>query len=248
VRRDEYDALTRRLVDGVAGNERVVGLAAVGSTAARRYEPDEWSDHDFFLVTEPGAQDAFRDDLSWLPEHGRITLSFRETAHGLKVIYDDAHLLEFAVFDLEEVGVASVNRYRVLLDRGGLEERMAEVAARPATPQPDTQLFGLAVASALVADGRARRGETLSGAFFALASARAIAALLARSTPAPDAALLDDLDPLRRFERVYPQTGADLATALRDHPRALLDLLERELRATRPELPWAGLDAVRARL
>jgi hypothetical protein len=26
----------------------VLGLVAVGSMAARDYEPDEWSDHDFF--------------------------------------------------------------------------------------------------------------------------------------------------------------------------------------------------------
>ena len=37
----------------------------------------------------------------------RVLLSFRETAHGLKVLYDDGHLLELAVFAPEELALAS---------------------------------------------------------------------------------------------------------------------------------------------
>ena len=35
--------------------------------ADRDYSPDEWSDHDFFLISQPGEQEALRQDLSWLP-------------------------------------------------------------------------------------------------------------------------------------------------------------------------------------
>jgi hypothetical protein len=70
--------------------------------------------------------------------------------------------------------------------------------------------------------------------------------------PSPQAAILDDLDPLRRFERAYPELGAELAAIVRLPPDeaavALLDLTERELRGRRPELPWGGFDAVRARV
>jgi hypothetical protein len=76
--------------------------------------------------------------------------------------------------------------------------------------------------------------------------------LLIRTLPSPNGALLDEFDSLRRFERAYPELGAELAAIVRLDPAdggaALLDVLERELRPVRPDLPWAALDAVRARL
>jgi hypothetical protein len=181
-----------------------------------------------------------------------VALSFRETEHGLKVIYDDGHLLEFAVFDLDEIALASVNRFRVLLDRGGVEERTSSVRSRPRPRESDGFLFGTAVSSALVAAGRARRGEMLSAAFFLTSALRHLAALLARVVPSPNASILDEFDPLRRFERAYPQLGGELAAIAAQAPDAgavaLLDLAERELRPRRPELAWRGVDAVRARL
>jgi hypothetical protein len=157
-----------------------------------------------------------------------------------------------AVFDLEEIGLASVNRYRVLLDRGGVAERVAQAASNPAPRQDDLFLFGKTVASALVAAGRGRRGETLSGAFTLVAGTTHLTRLLARTRPAEDASILDAFDPLRRFERAYPEIGAELAAIVRLEPAAggaaLLDLLERELRPLRSDLPWRAVEAVRARL
>lgn len=73
--------------------------------------------------------------------------------------------------------------------------------------------------------------------------------LLARSLPGANASLLDGFDPLRRFERVHPELGAELAAAVAlPQPEAalrLLDVLERELRPLRPELAWGALDAIR---
>ena len=162
---DEYRAFTDELTERLRADERAIGLVAVGSMADRDYAPDEWSDHDFFVITPPGGQEELRNDLSWLPRDDRVALSLRETDHGLIVIYDDGHLLEFAVFDLEEIALAGVNRYRVLLDRGGVEERVEHVAANPRPQRDDAFLFGKTVTAALVATGRARRGETLSAAF-----------------------------------------------------------------------------------
>jgi hypothetical protein len=228
-----------------------VGLIAVGSMAERDYAPDEGSDHDFLVVTPPGGQEELRQDLSWLPHAGRIAMSFRETDHGLKVVYDDGHMLEFAVFDLEELGLAGVNRYRVLIDRGGVEARVAEVAAEGKPQRDDEHLFGMIVTAALVAGGRGRRGEVLSAAFLVTWGMTYLTRLLARHLPSEHASLLDQFDPLRRFERAYPDLGAELAAICRLPPSeggpALLDVLERELRAVCPELPWGAAAAVRER-
>jgi hypothetical protein len=249
---DEYRAFTDELTERLRGDERAIGLVAVGSMADRDYPPDEWSDHDFFVITPPAGQEELRNDLSWLPYADRIALSFRETEHGLNVLYDDGHMLEFAVFDLDEIALAGVNRYRMLLDRGGVEERVEHVAASPRPPRDDLFLFGKAVAAALVAGGRGRRGETLSAAFMLTWATTFLNRLLIRTLPAANASILDGFDSLRRFERAYPELGAELAAIVRLDPvdggPALLDVLERELRSLRPDLPWPALDAVRARL
>ncbi len=240
---DEYRLFTDSLTERLRADGRAIGLVAVGSMADRDYPPDAWSDHDFFVITPPGEQEELRNDLSWLPRHERIALSFRETEHGLNVIYDDGHMLEFAVFDLEEIALAGVNRYRVLLDLGGVEERIEHVAANPRPEREDTFLFGKTLAAALVAWGRGRRGETLSAAFLVTWGTTYLNRLLIRNLPAANASLLDGFDSLRRFEGAYPELGAELAAIVRLDPvdagPALLGVLERELRPLRPDLPWA---------
>jgi len=252
MRPDEYRAFTHELTERLRGDGRAIGLVAVGSMADRDYAPDEWSDHDFFVITPSGSQEELRNDLSWLPDRDRVALSFRETEHGLNVIYDDGHMLEFAVFDLDEIALAGVNRYRVLLDHGGVEERIEHVAANPQPLREDLFLFGKAVAAALVACGRGRRGETLSAAFMLTWATTYLNRLLIRTLPAANASSLDGFDSLRRFEHAYPELGAELAAIVRLDPAdggpALLDVLERELRPLRPDLPWPAVDAVRARL
>jgi hypothetical protein len=248
----EYRTFTHQLTERLRRDRRAIGLVAVGSMADRDYAPDEWSDHDFFVITPAGGQEELRNDLSWLPDSDRIALSVRETEHGLIVIYDDGHMLEFAVFDLEEIAVAGLNRYRVLFDRGGVEERVEHVAASPRPPRDDLFLFGKTVVAALVAAGRGRRGETLSAAFMLTWATTYLNRLLIGTLPTANASILDGFDSLRRFERAYPELGAELAAIVRLDPAdggaALLDLLERELRPLRPDLPWPAFDAVRARL
>lgn len=248
----EYRAFTRDLTERLRGDNRAIGLVAVGSMADRDYAPDEWSDHDFFVITPPGGQEELRNDLTWLPPVDRIALSMRETDHGLIVIYENGHLLEFAVFDLEEIALSEVNRYRVLLDRGGVEERIEHAAASPREPRSDLFLFGKTVTAALVAGGRGRRGETLSAAFLVTWATTFLCRLLIRTLPTENASLLDGHDSLRRFELAYPELGEELAAIVRLDPAeagpALLNVLERELRPSRPDLPWEAVDGARSRL
>ncbi|HQP86093.1 MAG TPA: hypothetical protein PLL76_07535, partial [Thermoanaerobaculia bacterium] len=145
-----YSAFTRELARRLGAEPRVVGLVALGSMSGDGPPADDFSDHDFFVVTRSGVQEAFRSDLGWLPGAERAVLVHRETEHGLKVVLDDGHLLELAVFDLEELRVARANRYLVLLDRGGVAERMAAVAAKPAEAPTDRWLSGQLLGNLLV--------------------------------------------------------------------------------------------------
>jgi hypothetical protein len=123
-----HRAFTERLVERLAGDPDVLGVVLLGSTSGLPPAPDAFSDHDFFVVVRPGAQERLRTDLSWLPEAAEAALAFRETAHGLKVLYRSGHLAEFAVFDPEELALARVNRYAVPLDRADVAARLVDVS------------------------------------------------------------------------------------------------------------------------
>lgn len=244
-----YSAFTDELAGRLAGDPRVVGLVALGSMSGLGTPPDAFSDHDFFVVTASGTQETFRTDLSWLPGSDRAVLVHRETEHGLKVVLPDGHLLEFAVFDLDELLVARANRYAVLLDRGGVAAQMARVAARPAEARPDRWLVGQLLGNLLVGGGRAARGELLSARLFVAGHATGhLLRLLARHVLAEVDVPLDDLDPFRRFEKAWPRLGGELNVALAldplDAALALLDLARRELGPVLPGWPSAAAEAV----
>ena len=249
---EAYREYTRALLRGLEADARVLGLVALGSMAEQGELPDAHSDHDFFVVTAPGAQEALRRDLGWLPDAGRVAHAFRETAHGLKALYDGGHLVEFAVFDAEELALARVNRYRVLLDRGGAEvtRRLADVAARTRAERggpDDAWRWGQLLSQVQVGVARCRRGELLSGRARLGEAVAHLCALLARHGHAARPEVLDDLDPLRRVERAFPEHGPALARAdeagFEALARAVLDVAEAALGA---QVPRRGLAAVRA--
>lgn len=254
----DYEAWTESLKLRLEADPRVLGLIALGSTARGDVAPDRWSDHDFFVIVRPGAQEPFRTDRSWLPHPDRIVLWHRETAHGVKALYDDGHLAEFAVFDLDELRVARVNRYQVLLDRGGVEEGVAAVAASTAAETRAARTdnawrLGQLLTCLLIGGGRDARGERLSGGTLVREQALGhLLVLLSHHVPSPRSALLDDLDAFRRFESVHPELGREILDALRletrDAARGLIAIARRELAPRIPDFPIRAADAIDAAL
>lgn len=236
-----HAAFSAALVTTLAADPDVVGVVLLGSSSGLPPGPDEHSDHDIFVVTRPGAQDRFRTELGWLPDAGAIAMAFRETPHGVKVLYAGGHLVEFAAFDLDELAVARVNRYRVALDRADVAARMERIhaitaAGSAAAPDLGWHL-GQFLTSLVVGAGRDARGERLSSHDLIRAHAvRHLAILLRTQLPAATAARLDNLDPYRRFELACPELGREIEAALRlaapAAARALLGIAVREL----PEL------------
>lgn len=252
-----YRAFTDQLVAHLRARPEVLGLVALGSMAERGELPDTRSDHDFFVIAAPSAVEGLRERDDWIPHRDRIRLRYRETAHGLKVVFEDAHLLEFAVFTPDELALARVNRYRVLFDRADVEARMAR--AREATQAwlererpSDAWLLGQLLTELLIGGSRAARGEALSGAERLTAATRHLVTLLSRHVPGSDDARPDDLDVLRRAELAHPELGEDFARVMTTPPleRALLllDLASETLGARVPGFPREAAAAIRARL
>jgi hypothetical protein len=232
----------------------IVGLVGMGSTAERD-RVDEWSDHDFALLTTPGAQERFRQGLDWLPGTEDIALQVREHHDGLKVIYDDGHVLEFGITDLVGLADWHANAYDVLYDAGGVAEAMAKVVARPlpAGAPDDVRDVSLVLTQLFIGVGRARRGELLSAGNSIRSEAVAyLLPVLSRRIEASGPERLDNMDPRRRFEAAHPAIGARIDDLLTLRPedcaRALLDLTEELLAPGLAEFPHRGVAAIRARL
>lgn len=248
---------TNRLQQNLETDARVIGLVALGSMAEQGRTPDAWSDHDFFVIIVEGAQESFRQDLSWLPDTDKIVLSIRETEHGLKVFYEEGHLLEFAVFSAADLKVARVNDYRVLLDRGEIAVQMAAIQQPEATETSfdARRAFAMVLALSFVGTGRYRRGEQLSAhAFVKFYLLHHLLPLLAHvlKEQAQTTARLDNLDPFRRFEAVFPEPAARInAALLLPIPQAALALIEIAERYARPvmaisDYPATGVQMVRS--
>lgn len=250
----EYNRFTEELRLKLAGDDRVLALVALGSMAQQDYQPDEWSDHDFFVITIQGVQEDMRRDLSWLPRADEIVFHFRETEHGVKALYTNGHLLEFAVFNESELQVARLNRYQVLLDKAGIAPRLEELALATqdfvAHSQTDpNKRFAEFLMNIFVGVGRRARGERLSGRQFIKTYALThLLHMLAEFVPSADVQLLDNLDPFRRFEFVYPALGAELNHILAQDTLSaadgLITLAARELRPFLTSFPEAAVTEV----
>jgi hypothetical protein len=236
-----YIGFIDQLTANLASRHDVLGLVLVGSTADRARQ-DEWSDHDFFVITEDASAEPMRANLDWLPDHDTIALAPRETAHGLKVIYESGHVLEFAVFTLGELSLAGANAFEVALDRGGIAPIMESLAKRPRAPRDDEADLALMLSHILIGVGRARRGELLvAGNLIRSYAVERLLTVLAHRSPDPR---LDNLDSFRRVELVFPWLKLDeaLAQSPEAAARAVLAIAERELG------PITGAVVLRTRL
>lgn len=234
-----YQAFIEQLQDRLRTEERVIGLILLGSTANKSHPPDQWSDHDFFVIVESGFQEQFRQSQDWLPDNERIVLAVRETEHGLKVLYDDGHLLEFAIFDLEELASARVSDYQIALDSDNIQNVVKQTTIAPEVYSQAKRHrdMGMVLCLLVVGTGRILRGEKINGQLFIRTYTLGhLLPLLVDSLPARDKSLLDPFDPSRRFEEVYPQAGEEINIALSGDPRTtalgLLDIYEKYLQNT----------------
>ena len=200
----------------VAGLPDVVGLVWAGASAEPQ-RADEWSDHDFFLVVRSGTQEMFRRGLDWLPQSSDIAFASRETAHGLKVVYRDGFVLEFAVFDEAELAQAVVNHHALALGGDSIAKTLQGIA-RTTAPTDSRSLddhLGLFYALLLIGTGRFHRGERLVGGQFV--RSYAVGHLLEvahRLLPSERPEVRDALDPFRRVEWEFPVFAAELDAAL----------------------------------
>jgi hypothetical protein len=203
-----------RLIASAESDPNIIGLVFAGS-AADTSRVDEYSDQDFFLIVKNGLGEQYRNDLSWLPEFKEIAISPRETAHGLKVVYGNGDLLEFAVFEDSELELSAANDYSVPVDKQDITERMGKIARRSVKePIRRDVEWGLFLSLILIGVGRARRGEVIAAEQHVKSYALDKALLLIRDAKPVDNPRLDTFNSYRRFEFDYPEVGSAIRGAM----------------------------------
>jgi len=170
------ELLEAAVADWAEERDDVLAVLVVGSQARTEAPADRWSDLDLGLIVEEPAR--YLDNRDWLEEFGVPVLTFLEpTFEGSRerrVLYETGEDVDFVVLPPSAVeqlpttpgaAVALARGYRVLVDRIGLEDRIATlVASAPAAPEPPTQVAFTELANdfwfhALWIAKKLRRGE-----------------------------------------------------------------------------------------
>jgi hypothetical protein len=231
----------------------VLGLITVGSTADPTYR-DQWSDHDFWIIAAPGSPVIYRDNVNWLPCSESILLSAPHEPIYQTVIYKNRHKVEYAVFDKTEIAKSKLERFQILIDRGGIAD-LARMAAddctkkRLAVRSRQCLIENLAI---LIWTGHQRviRGELLSAHQYLTGfSVDLLLELLVVHGMIGHEPTTDSLDSRRRIEQLQPHLATNLNRIV-ELPLikigfALMSMAEELLRSKTPMLAWDSFSVVR---
>jgi hypothetical protein len=250
----EFDRRSAALAS--VARERFAGLVVLGSASPHAaHRRDEWSDHDFFMLAAPGDEARVRDVEAWLPDPDRLVLVAREGDIGFAAVYDDGHVFEFAASTVDELsGALATDDVDVVVDDGTVARLVDESQQRARATHDHGSINDarLVLVKLLIATGRARRGETLIAgqAVHGAAVTHFVRAVRARMPV--DGSVRDGIDPVRRFERDYPELGEALTDALgrpvEEAARRLFALLRATLEPGWDEFPSRAADTVATRL
>ncbi len=168
---------TAAVADWACEREDVRALLVVGSQARADVPADRWSDLDLiFLIEDPTP---YLEDPSWAEEFGVPLLTFLEaTLDGhweRRVLYESGEDVDFVLFPASiserletSEGAAELlaRGYRLLVDRVGLAETLARIAAKPRPSGPTQHDFNELANDfwyhALWAAKKLRRGEVFT--------------------------------------------------------------------------------------
>lgn len=227
-------------------------MIALGSTADFAFR-DRWSDHDFWVITQPGREEFYVESADWLPFADQILLTARRGDHCRTALYRTAHKVDFAAHTRETaMAHGRIERYSVLLDRGGISAlaqsvREASRAARMEEVARPGTLSDLAMLC-WTFHQRQQRGEWLAAHKYLTSGVELLLDLLQAFTREEEDSRTDFLDPTRRMERLQPELAAELQKILINADAtsgsALLRIAERELSAVATDLEWEQSDMV----
>ncbi len=190
-----------------------LAMLSLGSAGQELSRLDEFSDLDFFVIARPGQKSYFLDSLNWLEEIQPITFSFRNTADGYKLLFEDGIFCETAVFEAYELTRIPFTNARVIWqdEKSSLNFPLHNSLPAGEEHNPNVEwLTGEILSNLYVGLGRFRRGERLTAARFVQGYAVDRIVELAPFIEMQQDGNQDPFDQHRRFEHRYPQTASKL--------------------------------------
>jgi lincosamide nucleotidyltransferase B/F len=119
---------------------------------------DNYSDIDFFMIVEKGHKLKYLQNVKWL-EVAPIVFWYRETKDGLKVIYDDGILLEFVVFEVDELKSIPFQEGTVYYSKPTFDTNILIPSVKPPKKQDETWILNTLLGNLYVGLLREHRGE-----------------------------------------------------------------------------------------
>lgn len=248
----EYQNFLNELISRLQADPFVLGLIALGSTADSTLR-DQWSDHDFWIITSSGFQANYLDTFSWLPKADAILFTIRHGKSYRGILYENTHKVEYAVFDPTEAIGGKIERFDVLIDRQSIGS-LAESIQRETLKQRELVLSRPDKLENLcwllwTACEKSQRREHLSSQRYVQFAIDVFLDLLLIHHSLNKSEMVDKLDPRRRLEKLNPELGKELRHIVTLDPAeavvALLYLIEKELKTRAPELVWDKVLVVR---
>jgi hypothetical protein len=245
---EAFEEYSRAFVQALAAFGNVMGVVALGSTAAPKNR-DSWSDHDFAIVIRDGDPGQFLGDVSWMPKAEKIIAWARHGGIYNVAVYDDGHKVEYLVCNETAAGSVTVTRFLVLLDRSDVGRRIEEARVRTSARQQAMNEdacdpVNLAIVL-LTAGQRVQRGELLNATSLLALAADMTLRMLATTQRWE---LTDPLDARRRFEQLQPDLAREFSGILTASPDSaihrLLNFIDTTLRPKTPTRNWLGFDGV----
>ena len=227
-----------QVVESVKNTHDALAFLALGSIGKETARLDEFSDLDFFVICKPDKKERFIKNVDWLVRVYPEAFYFQNTKDGLKFVFEDGILCEFAVFTEEEFSHALYSEGKFLWkDLSFVEHESSPKTHADFLAVDESFLVGEVLTNLYVGLGRYIRGEKLSGFSFVQNYAlHSVLILIAQKYPS-EKPYLDVFNPERRFEQRHGLFAKDIPWMCQGYDRtpesaqAILDFVCHEFTA-----------------
>lgn len=198
-----------------------LALIGLGSAGAEMERLDDFSDLDFFAVTETGHKNEYLDSLDWLSSICPISYVYRNTRDGHKILFEDGIFCEFAVFEMHELRHIPFAPGRIVWKKEGIPDTLC-IPELDRHTHPDRSiewLVGEALSNLYAGLSRNCRGEKLAAMraiqVYAVDRLLELSARLEHETSAARDVFAFE----RRFEQRYPVSAQGLPEYIQGYER-----------------------------
>ncbi len=202
----------KQVAESVKNTGDALAFLALGSVGKETQRIDEFSDLDFFVICKEDKKDRFIRQVDWLTAIRPAAFYFQNTRDGLKFVFEDGILCEFAIFTETEFRTALYSEGRFLWKDDAFQVYESTAKKEPEYLSGDEAYFiGEALTNLYVGMGRYLRGEKMSAfSFVQNYAVHHVLSLICQKFPS-EKPFMDVFNTERRFEIRYSRFSNDIA-------------------------------------